>query len=173
MEFSIVIPYKENSPKFLEYCIESLENQIYQKFEVLFIHNQSAILEDYLEKSSLNYRIFENTTETTASFRNVGIREAAGNYILFMDADDFLHPNALIYAKRVIDENRDTANVLKLRIAKTDLDKTSALKSEKKPFYRSATLDHLNGSIIYDVGEKSLASFFVSENRKQVSSPVE
>ncbi|AYW45240.1 CDP-glycerol:glycerophosphate glycerophosphotransferase [Tetragenococcus koreensis] len=144
MEFSIVIPYKENSPKFLEYCIESLENQIYQKFEVLFIHNQSAILEDYLEKSSLNYRIFENTTETTASFRNVGIREAAGNYILFMDADDFLHPNALIYAKRVIDENRDTANVLKLRIAKTDLDKTSALKSEKKPFYRSATLDHLN-----------------------------
>ncbi|MCF1626700.1 hypothetical protein [Tetragenococcus koreensis] len=29
------------------------------------------------------------------------------------------------------------------------------------------------GSIIYDVGEKSLASFFVSENRKQVSSPVE
>ncbi|MCF1618139.1 dihydrodipicolinate synthase family protein [Tetragenococcus koreensis] len=30
-----------------------------------------------------------------------------------------------------------------------------------------------SGSIIYDVGEKSLASFFVSENRKQVSSPVE
>ncbi|GEQ33556.1 hypothetical protein B795N_14380 [Marinilactibacillus psychrotolerans] len=29
------------------------------------------------------------------------------------------------------------------------------------------------GSIIYDVGEKSLASFFVSEIRKQVSSPVE
>ncbi len=144
MNFSIVIPYKDSSPKFLRYCIESLENQIYKNFEVIFIYNQSTFLESYLEQSNLNYRIIENSSETMPNFRNIGIQASKGEYILFMDADDFLHPNALIYAKQMIDEDRASTDVFKFRITKIDLDKTSALKLEKKPFYRSSTSVNLS-----------------------------
>nr|BCY23768.1 CDP-glycerol glycerophosphotransferase [Tetragenococcus halophilus] len=163
MTFSIVIPYKENSSKFLEYCIESLEKQVYRNFEVLFIHNQSTILERYLKNSTLNYRIFEDDGETIANFRNIGIREAAGDYILFMDADDFLHPNALIYAKQMINESNNSVNVLKLRIAKTDLDKNSALKLEQKPFYRISTLNSLNKMLKNEGYGSANEDQFVSE----------
>ncbi|MDN6113119.1 MAG: chorismate mutase, partial [Tetragenococcus halophilus] len=47
-------------------------------------------------------------------------------------------------------------------------------KAVTNTVYEEAIIETFkDGSIIYDVGEKSLASFFVSENRKQVSSPVE
>src|SRR5699024_446440 len=122
MLFSIIIPFKESDPKFLQYCIDSLEEQILTDFEVIFVHNHSEQLEEALTKSSLNYQLIENENETIANFKNLALKLASGEFVLFMGADDFLHPNALIYVKQMIQEDGQ-ANVFKLAIKKTDLDK--------------------------------------------------
>ncbi len=138
MKFSIIIPYKERSynAKFLENCIESLSQQTFTDFEVLFIHNNSEKLLNLVY--NLNFKIKEFNIEeyyTLADCRNLGIEKAEGEYIIFVDADDFLHPNALIYAHEMIKDQETNSSVFKFGISKTNLDKISTFKKSKRAFY--------------------------------------
>lgn len=138
MKFSIIIPYKERgyNDKFLENCIESLSQQTFTDFEVLFIHNNSEKLLNLVY--NLNFKIKEFNIEeyyTLADCRNLGIEKAEGEYIIFVDADDFLHPNALIYAHEMIKDQETNSSVFKFGISKTNLDKISTFKKSKRAFY--------------------------------------
>lgn len=138
MKFSIIIPYKERgyNDKFLESCIESLSQQTFTDFEVLFIHNNSEKLLNLVY--NLNFKIKEFNIEeyyTLADCRNLGIEKAEGEYIIFVDADDFLHPNALIYAHEMIKDQETNSSVFKFGISKTNLDKISTFKKSKRAFY--------------------------------------
>ena len=100
MYFSLIFVHKDSNQKYLKNCIESLEQQTFKDFEVLFMHNSSEILGESLEHTNLKYKIIENDLNIN-EMRNLGIKEAKGDYVLFVDSDDFLHPNALIYAKQI------------------------------------------------------------------------
>ena len=63
---------------------------------------------------------------------SIAIEHATGEFLIFIDADDFLHPNALIYAKQMIEDNGLERNVFKFGISKTNLDKTSTLNTNKR-----------------------------------------
>src|SRR5699024_7991951 len=119
------------------------EEQILTDFEVIFAHNHSEQLKAALAKSSLNYQLIESENETTANFKNLALKQASGEFVLFMGADDFLHPNALIYAKQMIQEDTQ-ASVFKLAIKKTNLDKNTTLAEERAPFYQRDIIKSLN-----------------------------
>lgn len=143
MLFTIVIPYKDTNKKYTDNCIKSLDDQIFKDFEVLFIHQDSQHLEEILESYSFNYRTINMGLHTNPGIsRNKGILEAQGEYILFLDADDFLHPNALIYAKQIIDQEQ--VNVFKLKVKKTIVDRKTTLKEKKQALYQHDTLDNLS-----------------------------
>ncbi|PTJ79181.1 hypothetical protein BU055_13260, partial [Staphylococcus succinus] len=138
MDFSIIIPFKDkgNNERFLENCIESLNNQTYQDFEVLFLHNKSERLQTLTQHTQLNIRTLEmSETDQLTDYRNLGLEQAKGEFLIFMDADDYLHPNALIYAKQMIESSKDNTDVFKFAITKTNLDKTSTLKKNKRVFF--------------------------------------
>lgn len=102
-KISVIIPtYKRST--FLERAIKSVLNQTYKNFEILIIDDN---LKDSLERKETeeilkNYLKLENVTYIKnqeniggALSRNVGIENAKGKYIAFLDDDDEYYPNKL------------------------------------------------------------------------------
>ncbi|HAN50852.1 MAG TPA: hypothetical protein DCP96_04015 [Lachnospiraceae bacterium] len=101
IRFSIIIP-AYNAAKALPHLIQSIEKQTYAPHEVLFINDCStddtAMILDDLAKDSghQGWRAYHQPKNSGVSAcRNKGIGLASGDYILFMDADDWIEPNLL------------------------------------------------------------------------------
>ena len=101
MKISVIIPMY-NAEKYLGVCLESLLIQTFTDFEVIVVDdcstdNSLAIAESYLERFGGRLKIFslEKNTGSGAIPRNVGLEVASGDYIYFVDNDDFLIDTAL------------------------------------------------------------------------------
>jgi glycosyltransferase involved in cell wall biosynthesis len=96
--FSVVVPiYKVE--KYLEKCIESIINQTFTDFELLLVDDGSldncpAICDSYAQKDS-RIRVIHKTNGGLVSARNTGIKEAKGEYICYVDGDDWIHLDLL------------------------------------------------------------------------------
>lgn len=92
MRFSIVIPvYK--TEKYVNQCVDSVLCQTYTDFELILVDNESPdscpeICENYAKKDS-RVRVIHKKHGTAASARNVGMKSAKGDYLCFLDSDDF------------------------------------------------------------------------------------
>jgi glycosyltransferase involved in cell wall biosynthesis len=92
---SVIIPCYRQS-RYLQTALESVLNQTYSSIEAILVNdgsddNTSAIAAAY--EGRIRYIYQENAGVSTA--RNAGIRAAQGDYLLFLDADDVLHPEAI------------------------------------------------------------------------------
>ena len=101
IRFSIIIP-AYNAAKALPHLIQSIEKQTYAPHEVLFINDCStddtAMILDDLAKDPghQGWRAYHQPKNSGVSeCRNKGIGLASGDYILFIDADDWIEPNLL------------------------------------------------------------------------------
>ena len=95
-----VVIYTNNAEKNLKKCVYSILNQTYEDFEILIIDDASAdrTSEIALSLEEEDERIrFIGTLKKggVASAKNTGIYQASGNYIMFLNSDDELEPNAL------------------------------------------------------------------------------
>ena len=107
---SIIIPVY-NSEKYINECLDSLLNQTYKgAMEILCVNdgskdNSLAILNEYASKDS-RIKVFtkENEGKGAASARNLGLDNAAGKYIIFLDSDDFFEPDMIKDLSERLDE---------------------------------------------------------------------
>ena len=95
---SIIIPIY-NVEKYLRRCLDSVLNQTFQDWQAICVNdgspdNSAAILEEYAKKDS---RIVVVSKENggLSDARNVGMKHATGDYILYLDSDDFIHPQTM------------------------------------------------------------------------------
>lgn len=96
--FSIVIPVC-NVEDYLVECLESVVKQTYKCFEVICINDGSTdksyeILEKYSYEHS-NFFILNQENRGLSFSRNVGVKRATGDILLFLDSDDYLEANTL------------------------------------------------------------------------------
>lgn len=106
MKVSIIVPVYNAAP-YLRECIDSLVGQTWQNIEVILINDGStdesgAICESYLADPRVIYHHQQNAGVSTA--RNAGLDLATGEYICFVDADDWLESDAL---ERLQNESAD------------------------------------------------------------------
>ena len=97
MMFSIIVPIY-NTEKYLDKCIQSVINQTYDDYELIMIDDCStdSSFEIACKYSQNNIKIIKNKNNSGLSItRNAGIREASGEYIFFLDSDDYIDKNAL------------------------------------------------------------------------------
>ncbi len=92
---SIIIP-TYNYGKFICEAIDSILNQTFKDYEIIIVDdgstdNTEEIIKKYEDK--INY--FYKTNNGPASARNLGIQNATGDYICFLDSDDIFLPNKL------------------------------------------------------------------------------
>ena len=97
--FSIVIPVY-NVKEYLAACVESVLSQTFTEYEVLLIDDGSTDgsgeICDELCKTSDRIRVIHQKNGGLSEARNTGIRNAKGDYLFFLDSDDFLStPTAL------------------------------------------------------------------------------
>lgn len=95
---SVIIPIY-NAKEYLKRAIDSVLNQDYEDFELILVNDGSTdhsleICEEY-EKADARVRVITKKNGGVSSARNLGIKEAKGEYITFLDADDFLENTAL------------------------------------------------------------------------------
>lgn len=95
---SVIVPvYK--AEKYLHRCVDSILAQSYTDFELLLINDGSpdncgAICDEYAAKDS-RVRVFHKTNGGVSSARNMGLDNARGEWITFIDSDDYVHPDYL------------------------------------------------------------------------------
>ena len=92
-KISIVIPVY-NAEKSLSVCIESIQKQTYDELEILLIDDGSTdssnvICKRYADKDH-RIRVINKSNGGVSSARNLGIKEATGKYIQFVDSDDYI-----------------------------------------------------------------------------------
>ena len=88
---SIIIPCY-NVEKYIDKCVESLLNQDYKNIEVILVDDGSTdgsgeICDAYSAKYA-NFRVIHKTNSGPSPSRNVGINEAHGQWLIFLDSDD-------------------------------------------------------------------------------------
>ncbi len=93
MKVSVIIPFHEGV-SFLEDCLSSLKDQTYDDIEVILICDHvdediDEIIREYKEKLNLSVHQLDNGTGVAAA-RNLGLDNATGEYIYFLDSDDYL-----------------------------------------------------------------------------------
>lgn len=106
-KISIIIPVY-NIEKYIEECILSILNQTYKNFELILINDgskdKSGEICDKFKKDS-RVKIFHKKNGGVSSARNIGIENATGEYLLFVDGDDCLEKNTLEVIKDKIENN--------------------------------------------------------------------
>lgn len=93
---SIVIPVY-NSQDYLERCIRSIQNQSYQNLEIILVDDGStddslALCQKEAEGDD-RIRVIHKENGGVASARNAGMDAVTGQWLLLIDADDYIHPH--------------------------------------------------------------------------------
>ena len=90
---SIIVPIY-NVEKYLRQCLDSIQDQSYQNFECLLINdgspdNSADICKEYVSKDP-RFRYIEKENGGVSSARNLGLEHSKGEYITFIDSDDWV-----------------------------------------------------------------------------------
>ncbi len=93
MFFSIIVPVY-NVEKYLNECIDSILAQTFEDFELILVDDGSTdtssdICEQYA-KNDTRVKVIHKQNGGQSSARNLGIKNAVGNYAIFLDSDDFI-----------------------------------------------------------------------------------
>lgn len=121
---SIIIPVF-NTEKYLEKCLNSVIAAVDESMEVLIINDGSTdsseeIIEKYLEKKPSILRYFKKTNGGLSDVKNYGLQRAKGNFIIFLDSDDYIEPEMYHEMLRVAQKNGSDIVVCDFRMVFED-----------------------------------------------------
>lgn len=104
-KLSIIIPIY-NSSNYLEQCLQSIQNQSYKNYEVILVNDGST---DDSETICLNFcknnnqfKYFKKNNGGSSSARNFGLKKVTGDFICFIDSDDYIEINSFETIVRAI-----------------------------------------------------------------------
>ena len=97
MKVSIIVPVY-NVEEYLRKCLDSLVNQTYKNIEIVIVNdgtkdNSQLIIDEYREKYPKIIKSYIKENGGLASARNYGVAKSTGNYIMFVDSDDYVDLN--------------------------------------------------------------------------------
>lgn len=92
---SIIVPVY-NAEKYLNRCILSLLNQTYYNLKIILVNdgsidNSKKICENAAKKDS-RVKVINSVNEGVSLARNKGLKRASGDYVSFVDSDDYVEP---------------------------------------------------------------------------------
>ncbi|MBB5333544.1 glycosyltransferase family 2 protein [Chryseobacterium koreense] len=102
---SVIVPVY-NVEQYLQQCIDSIVNQTFSDLEILLVDDGStdgslSICEGYAARDS-RIRVIHQQNGGVSSARNTGIKQATGDYITFVDADDWLDKDMYLQMQKAV-----------------------------------------------------------------------
>jgi glycosyltransferase involved in cell wall biosynthesis len=121
---SIIVPVY-NVENYLARCIESIRNQTYKDYELLLIDDgstdNSGVICDQYAKTDNRIRVFHKKNGGLSDARNYGLDRIIGEYVTFIDSDDYVGADYLRYLYTMITERKaDISIVSMMSITSTD-----------------------------------------------------
>jgi Glycosyltransferases, probably involved in cell wall biogenesis len=160
LKFSIIIPVY-NAENYLEQCLDGILTQIYRNIEVILVNDGSkdksgSICDKYVEKDS-RFHVVHKDNQGVSSARNTGLDMATGDYIMFVDSDDWIEKDAIEKIYKIL--NNYPYEILMYGIVK------DGLRNSRRIFKNSSSREFFtNREIIQE-----LPMFIKSES---VNSPI-
>lgn len=145
---SVIVPvYK--TEMYLPDCVESILRQSFGDFELLLIDDGSpdgsgAICDDYARQDT-RVRAIHKDNGGVSSARNLGIEQAFGRYIVFIDSDDYVGPN---YLRDMLDAEAEATAGGKNVLVLSDYKPFSESGPEERSFPEEMTLGVFPGGMI-------------------------
>lgn len=143
LKVSVILPVY-NGEKYLEQCMESIIGQTLREIEIICVDDGSAdrspeILESYVHRDK-RIRVVRQKNAGAGAARNTGLSQARGEYLSFLDADDFFEPDMLEQAYRKAKEQNAQVLVFGSDQYRGDLDEfrqvSWTLRKHALPPYR-------------------------------------
>lgn len=165
MLFSLIVP-AYNIENYIEKCLDSLEGQTFRDFEVILVDDGSSdstrtIVEHFITGKETQYRLISQKNRGLSSARNTALKYAIGQYIVFVDGDDWIEPDYLSFMKTIIQrcspdiircswfENRETEMLV------CDLDGDNRFLNYNA-FMQELLIDHYGSQVWKNVYRASL-----------------
>lgn len=170
---SVIIP-AYNNEKFLSTCINSVLNQTYQNYEIIIINDGSednTLFEAKQFEEKYNcIKVIDNKNMGQGFSRNYALKFATGDYILFLDSDDFLEPVTLEVAVDRIKEDESDLAVFDWKYYKTQTKTYSYVNKDKffskKVLVGDECLDLLSIKHYFSVNKLYSKKFLQEKNIK-------
>lgn len=115
--FSIIIP-NYNSSKWITKCLDSILEQTFKNYEIIIVDDMSTdnsvdIIKKYFIKTNKIHLIELTKKAYNGGTRNIGVENANGKYILFMDCDDWFNNN-MVLSNIVQEIEKTNADLIRL-----------------------------------------------------------
>jgi len=111
MKFSIIVPVY-NVEDYLKQCLDSIIGQTYTNFEIIIVNdgskdNSQQIIDEYEQKYPSLIKAFKKENGGLSDARNFGVEKVVGDYILFVDSDDYINKELLEKLNEVIVRDKE------------------------------------------------------------------
>ncbi len=170
MKFSIVIPVY-NAEKYISRTLQSIQDQTYTDFEVIMVDDGSTddspdICETFVDKDS-RFKLIRKKNAGVSAARNTGIKEAEGDYILFIDSDDWIEKDTLAICNRQLEATHADELIFGMSF---DIEKNGTIERSLIKSHEKIELDSGNFIIVF----KSLYScnYLTSSCNRVISLPL-
>lgn len=141
-KISIIIPVY-NVEKYINKCIDSILNQTFTNFEVIIINDGSTDNSGYIcnnyAVADNRVKVFHGTNKGVANARNQGIIKSKGEYIIFVDSDDYLEQNACKYLYEEAIKSKADVVLCGINIFYEDTDENEVILYNQKETHRLYT----------------------------------
>lgn len=132
---SVIVPIY-NVEKYLEKCLDSLVNQTLEDIEIILVNdgstdNSDQIAKKYANKYKEKILYLEKQNGGLSDARNYGLEYAKGDYISFVDSDDYISKNLYSELIRYMEEDYD---MVKFGILTVDLKNNKMIENKSKQF---------------------------------------
>lgn len=145
VKVSVIVPIY-NAEKYLYKCIDSIINQTYKNLEIMLINDGSTDKSEEIVSSFNDSRIkyIKKKNTGVGNTRNVGIKKSTGDYVMFVDSDDYIELNCVEKMMTKVEQEK-----CDLVISNYFIDLNGLIKIDFPMFNSSSLKD--NPSIIYHV----------------------
>lgn len=133
---SIIVPVY-NVEKYLNNCIKSIIGQTYKNIEIILVDdgstdNSSKICDDYAKKDK-RIKVIHQKNSGLSEARNIGIKNASGTYIGFVDSDDYIAKDMFEYLFKLVKTNHADISICNYSMVTeyTNEDKSKNIEKEK------------------------------------------
>lgn len=138
-KLSVIIPVY-NAEKTLKKCMDSVLRQKDEDIEIVLVNDGSTdssdkIIQEYKEKNPKVISYYKKKNTGVADTRNYAIQKAKGEYILFLDADDYLDIHLYGLVKQYMDKNID---LIKFKLQREDA-KGNIIEKVDGPVFENKT----------------------------------
>lgn len=145
-----------NAARYLKRCVNSICLQTYKNLEIILVNdgstdNSGEICDDFA-KNDKRVLVIHQSNKGVSAARNIGINRAHGEYMMFVDADDFLERRMISLLIKHVEDNYLTICGYYIDIEKNEIE------SSKKMLYEQVNVSKVNKEKVVDVYKKGLLS---------------